>query len=49
MEFAFIGLAFAGGYVASVYTWPKVSAWIVGAETAVRSLEDRIKALKAKL
>ena len=49
MTFAFICLAFAAGYGASVYSWPALRAWLTGAETELRSLEDKIKALKAKL
>lgn len=37
------------GYVASIYTWPHVRAWLVGVETEIRSLEDRAKALKDAL
>lgn len=49
MTIALIVLAFAGGYAASVFTWEKVKVWVVGVETQVRALEDKIKALKAKL
>lgn len=49
MNFAFICLAFAGGYAASVYSWPALRTCLTGAETEIRSLEDKIKALKARL
>jgi hypothetical protein len=49
MTFAFICLAFAAGYAASVYSWPALRTWLTGAETELRSLEDKIKTLKAKL
>jgi len=49
MHFAFICLAFAGGYAASVYSWPALRTWLTGAETEIRALEDKIKALRAKL
>lgn len=49
MTFALVGIAFAGGYAASVFTWDKVKVWVVGVETQVRALEGKIKALKAKL
>lgn len=42
-------VVFAAGYAASIYSWPKVHLWIVGVETAVRSLEERIKVIKAKI
>ena len=49
MTFPFICLAFAAGYAASVYSWPVLRAWLTGAETEIRSLEDKLKALKARL
>ena len=48
MTLAFICLAFAVGYAASVYSWPALRAWLTGAETEIRSLEDKIKALRAR-
>lgn len=42
-------LAFGAGYVASIYSWDWLKTKVVGVETVVRSLEDRIKALKASL
>ena len=49
MEFIPYALAFAGGYAASIYSWDWLKVKFVGVETAIRSLEDKIKALKAKL
>ena len=49
MTFAFICLAFTAGYAAAVYSWPALRTWLTGAETELRSLEDKIKTLKAKL
>jgi hypothetical protein len=48
MTLTFICLAFAAGYAASVYSWPVLRTWLTGAETEIRSLEDKIKALRAK-
>ena len=48
MSPAFICLAFAAGYAASVYSWPALRTWLAGAETEIRSLEDKIKALRAR-
>ena len=48
MTLAFICIAFAGGYAASVYSWPALRAWLTGAETETRSLVDKIKALRAR-
>ena len=45
---AFICIAFAAGYAASVYSWPALWAWLTGAETETRSLVDKIKALRAR-
>lgn len=42
-------VAAAGGYVACVFTWPKVKVWINGAQTEARKLEDKAKALRASL
>ncbi len=49
MQFLPYVLAFAGGYAASIYSWEWVKTKVVGVETAIRSLEDKIKALKASL
>jgi hypothetical protein len=39
----------AAGYVASIYTWPRVKLWVNGARTEIASLEARAAALKAAL
>jgi hypothetical protein len=44
--FTFLCLAFAAGYTASVYSWPALRTWLTGAETEIRSLENKIKALR---
>ncbi len=49
MQIASYVIAFAGGYAASIYSWEWLKTKVVGVETAIRSLEDKIKALKAKL
>ena len=49
MSFTLICLAFAAGYAASVYSWSTARAWLTGAETEIRALEDKLNALKAKL
>jgi hypothetical protein len=40
-------VVFAAGYVASVYSWPRIKLWINGAESEVASLEAKATALKA--
>lgn len=42
-------LIFAGGYVASVYTWEPFHTWLIGAKAKIDALKARIEALKAKL
>jgi F0F1-type ATP synthase membrane subunit b/b' len=49
MTFFLIAALLIGGYVASIYTWPKAKLIINGAETEIRALEDKAKALKAKV
>jgi hypothetical protein len=49
MNFTFICLAFAAGYAASVCSWLALRTWLTGAETEISALEDKIKALKARL
>ena len=39
----------AAGYVASIYTWPRIKLWVNGAQTEIASLEARAAALKAAL
>ena len=39
---------FAGGYVASVYSWPKLREWMKGAEAEALSLRDKASTLEAK-
>ncbi len=45
----FIGIfIFAGGYVAGIYTWPKLREWMKGAEAEALSLREKARALEAK-
>lgn len=39
----------AGGYVASIYTWPAVRTALTGAQTEINKLKDRAKAIEAKI
>lgn len=46
----FLSLALiAGGYIAAVFTWPKVKELINGAETEIHALEAKAKALRDKI
>lgn len=40
---------FAGGYVASIFTWEKVHTFLIGAEEKALQLRDKARALEAKL
>jgi hypothetical protein len=44
-----ISLAFAAGYVASIYSWPRIKLWVNGAHAEIAGLEARAAALKAAL
>lgn len=41
--------ALVAGYLAAIYTWPKVRTRLVGVETAIASLRDKARALEAKI
>jgi hypothetical protein len=42
-------VVFAAGYVASIYSWPRIKIWINGTQAEVASLEAKAAALKAVL
>ncbi len=42
-------LAFAGGYAASIYTWPWLRTAIVGTEAEIASLRARASTLAASI
>ena len=44
-----ISLSFAGGFAACWFGKDKIKLWVNGVETEVRALEDKIKALRAKV
>lgn len=43
----YIALAAAGGYVASIYTWPTIRAGVLGVEAEAKLLRDRAAAIVA--
>jgi hypothetical protein len=45
----FDAVVLATGYVASIYTWPRIKLWVNGARTEIASLEAKAAALKAAL
>ncbi len=46
--FAYVAL-FAGGYVASIYSWPWVRKVVSGAEAEALRLRDRAREIEAKI
>lgn len=46
--FAYVAL-FAGGYVASIYTWPEIRTFMAGAEAEIIKLRDRAREIEAKI
>jgi hypothetical protein len=49
MTMSFTFIAFAAGYAASSYSWPRIKVWVKGARAEITSLESRAAALKATL
>ncbi|MBR1142488.1 hypothetical protein [Bradyrhizobium sp. AUGA SZCCT0431] len=42
-------LLLISGYVASIYSWPKIKVWINGVSTEAASLRQKAARLEAKL
>jgi uncharacterized membrane protein YagU involved in acid resistance len=49
MMILFFSLTFAAGYIASIYSWPRIKLWVNGAKAEIAALEARAAALKAAL
>lgn len=49
MTLFLVSLSFAAGYIASIYSWPRIKLWVNGAKTEIAGLEARAAALKAAL
>jgi len=49
MRIAVLTLAAAGGYAASVFTWPRLRALLVGVENEIADLRAKALALETKL
>jgi hypothetical protein len=45
----FYAVLFVAGYVASIYSWPKLKVWINGTQAEIASLEAKAAVLKAAL
>jgi hypothetical protein len=41
--------ALAAGYVASIYTWPRLRPWLIGVENEIDDLRAKARALESKL
>jgi hypothetical protein len=49
MTIFLVSVALAAGYVASIYSWPRIKLWVNGAQAEIAGLEARAAALKAAL
>jgi hypothetical protein len=49
MTMFLVCLSFAAGYIASIYSWPRIKLWVNGAKAEIAGLEARAAALKAAL
>jgi hypothetical protein len=49
MTMFLVSLAFAAGYVASIYSWPRIKLWVNGVHAEIAGLEARAAALKVVL
>jgi len=47
MSILFDAVIFASGYVASIYSWPKIKLRVNGTQAEIASLEGKAAALKA--
>jgi hypothetical protein len=47
MSTFFDSVLFVVGYVASIYSWPKIKIWVNGVQAEIASLEARTAVLKA--
>lgn len=45
----FDAVVFAAGYVASIYSWPRIKLWVNGVQAEIARLEARASALRAAL
>lgn len=49
MRVLFDVLVFAGGYTASVYSWPLIKVWVNGVTVEVASLRAKAASLEARI
>lgn len=46
MQFALIGAAFVGGYVAAIFSWDRIHTFLIGAQAKAQSL--RLQAIEVE-
>ncbi len=46
MSTLFDAVILTAGYVASIYSWPKIKLWVNGTQAEIASLESKAAALK---
>ena len=46
---AFDAVVLVVGYIASIYSWPKIKLWVNGVQVEIANLEAKAAALKAAL
>jgi hypothetical protein len=49
LELFILAIAFAGGYAASVYSWPWIRAYAIGASAEIKRLRTRAKILEDQI
>jgi hypothetical protein len=45
----FDAVLFVAGYVAAIYSWPRIKVWVNGTQAEIANLEARAAALKTML
>jgi membrane associated rhomboid family serine protease len=49
LEFFILAVGFAGGYAASIYSWPSIRASAIGASAEIARLRARARALEDQI
>jgi hypothetical protein len=49
MWILFDAAVFIAGYVASIYSWPRIKVWLNGTQVEIADLEAKAAALKSAL
>jgi hypothetical protein len=48
-EFLILSAGFAGGYVASIFSWPAIRSHVIGLAAEIEQLRARARALEDKI